>query len=142
MASFSFMAIIASIVSLAAFEFDGDNIQLASIMGTAGMRVYLNAMNGDAMNDRRHTGFVSASASAFSLSALLRAGYWRIPLSNLMGYGIFLDFSQSKGSRVVLCWALRSDSRAGSKCTNFERPSHTATVKEHTLTVKDFHSWW
>jgi hypothetical protein len=54
MASFSFMAMVTGIISLAAFEFDGDNIQPASVMGTAGMRVYFNAMNSNAMSDRRH----------------------------------------------------------------------------------------
>jgi hypothetical protein len=37
MASLSFMAMVTSIVSLAAFEFDGDDIEPASVMGTAGM---------------------------------------------------------------------------------------------------------
>jgi hypothetical protein len=56
MASFSFMAMVTSIVSLAASEFDGDNIESAAVMGTAGMRVYLNAMNWDSMNYHLHNG--------------------------------------------------------------------------------------
>jgi hypothetical protein len=50
MASFSFMATVTRIVSLAAVEFDGNNIEAASVMGTAGMQVYLNATNLDSMN--------------------------------------------------------------------------------------------
>jgi hypothetical protein len=55
-ASLGFMTIVARIVSPAAFELDGNNIELAAIMGTAGTRVYVNAMNLDPMNDHLHSG--------------------------------------------------------------------------------------
>jgi hypothetical protein len=54
MISFSFMALITSVVSLTAFEFDGDTIKLAAIMGTAGMCIYRNAIHGDSMNTHPH----------------------------------------------------------------------------------------
>jgi hypothetical protein len=54
MISFSFMALVTSVVSLTAFEFDGDTIKLAAVMGTAGMCVYRNAIHGDSMNTHPH----------------------------------------------------------------------------------------
>jgi hypothetical protein len=61
MISFSFMALITSVVSLTAFEFDGDTIQLAAVMGTAGLCVYPNAIHGDSMNAQPHTGLTGTN---------------------------------------------------------------------------------
>jgi len=55
MTSFSFMTLVTSVVSLTAFEFDGDTIQLTVVMGTAGLGVYLNTIDGDSMHTHPHT---------------------------------------------------------------------------------------
>src|SRR6266446_2687247 len=61
MISFSFMALVTSVVSLTAFEFDGDNIKLAVVMGTAGLCVYRNARHGDSMNAHPHKGLTGTN---------------------------------------------------------------------------------
>jgi len=62
MISFSFMALVTSVVSLTAFEFDSDTIKLAAVMGTAGLCVYRNAIHGDAMNTHPHKSLTGANA--------------------------------------------------------------------------------
>jgi hypothetical protein len=54
MIGLSCMALVTSIVSLTAFEFDGDTIQLAAVMGTAGLCVNRNAIHEDSMNTHPH----------------------------------------------------------------------------------------
>jgi len=62
MISFSCMALVTSVVSLTAFEFDSDTIKLAAVMGTAGMCLYRNAIHGDAMNTHPHKSLTGANA--------------------------------------------------------------------------------
>ncbi|GGF19860.1 hypothetical protein GCM10010954_18300 [Halobacillus andaensis] len=40
-----FVAVVAGIVIIAAVKFNGDNIHFAMVMGTAGLRIELNAFN-------------------------------------------------------------------------------------------------
>ena len=61
MISCSFMALVTSVVRLTAFEFDGDTIQLAVVMGTAGLCIYRHATHGDAMNAHPHKGLTGTN---------------------------------------------------------------------------------